>query len=182
MAEKGYSGTTISMIVSRSGLPASSTYWHFGSKEALLAAVLEQAAAEYLASLPSVSDLSGDARERLRATLDPSRRQGVKPRFLRLLFLVALEHGDENGEVLRTARRVRNEVKQVFRSAFSEIYGAPKVKSEEVLVEDLATFALAVADGLFLAGEIDPRGTDRARMLTMIGDAFLLLADARQAN
>ena len=36
-AERGYDGTTVALVQKATGLPASSIYWHFGSKDALLA-------------------------------------------------------------------------------------------------------------------------------------------------
>jgi AcrR family transcriptional regulator len=44
MAERGFAGTSISEVSKRSGLPASSIYWHFTSKEGLLGAVVEEGA------------------------------------------------------------------------------------------------------------------------------------------
>ena len=40
-AERGYDGTTIALVCEATGLPASSVYWHFTNKDALLAEVLE---------------------------------------------------------------------------------------------------------------------------------------------
>ena len=37
-AERGYDGTTVALVQEATGLPASSIYWHFGSKDQLLAA------------------------------------------------------------------------------------------------------------------------------------------------
>ena len=36
-AERGYDGTSLGLVTERAGLPASSVYWHFGSKDELLA-------------------------------------------------------------------------------------------------------------------------------------------------
>ena len=38
--ERGYDGTSISAVSERSGLPASSIYWHFADKDELIAAVI----------------------------------------------------------------------------------------------------------------------------------------------
>ena len=56
MAEQGFAGTSISMVCRRSGLPPSSTYWHFGSKEGLVRAVLAKARAEELRLLDQVGE------------------------------------------------------------------------------------------------------------------------------
>jgi AcrR family transcriptional regulator len=42
MSARGYDGTSISAIVAEAGLPASSIYWHFGSKEGVLLAAIER--------------------------------------------------------------------------------------------------------------------------------------------
>ena len=40
--ERGYDGTSVALVSERSGLPASSIYWHFESKDELIAAVIER--------------------------------------------------------------------------------------------------------------------------------------------
>src|SRR3954467_12146339 len=40
--ERGYDGTSINLVSERSGLPASSIYWHFTDKDDLIAAVIER--------------------------------------------------------------------------------------------------------------------------------------------
>ena len=45
---RGFAGTSISAIRAASGVLPSSIYWEFGSKEGLLAAVLEDAAEQWL--------------------------------------------------------------------------------------------------------------------------------------
>ena len=40
--ERGYEGTTISLVSKKSGLPPTSIYWHFADKDDLIAAVIER--------------------------------------------------------------------------------------------------------------------------------------------
>ncbi|GAA5023139.1 TetR/AcrR family transcriptional regulator [Streptomyces siamensis] len=40
MSQHGYAATSISMISTACGLPTSSIYWHFGSKEGIYVAML----------------------------------------------------------------------------------------------------------------------------------------------
>ncbi len=51
-AERGYDGTSIGLVTERTGLPASSIYWHFGSKDELLAEALEFSYRRWRASVP----------------------------------------------------------------------------------------------------------------------------------
>lgn len=52
MSRYGYAATSISMISTACGLPVSSIYWHFASKDGIYVAVLERARTVLLAALP----------------------------------------------------------------------------------------------------------------------------------
>ena len=47
--ERGYEGTTISLVSKKSGLPPTSIYWHFADKDDLIAAVIERSFQRWLA-------------------------------------------------------------------------------------------------------------------------------------
>src|SRR4029079_8344566 len=49
--ERGYDGTTISLVSKKSGLPPTSIYWHFTDKDDLIAAVIERSFSRWLAAL-----------------------------------------------------------------------------------------------------------------------------------
>jgi len=177
MAEYGYSGTSISMIRQRSGLPASSTYWHFGSKEGLLLAVVEDGARRWMASLPRWTDLEGEPRERLRALMMAAAdTMANNPEPLRLLLLLSLERRHMDAQSQETIRHVRRSAANGFRLAFREIFSA--TSSPELLKasDDLAEFALAVTDGACIAHLIDPT-TDLVRMFGQLTTAFTLIGD-----
>ena len=106
MAERGFAGTSISEVSQRSGLPASSIYWHFESKEGLLGAVVEEGAQRWFDELEA-------------ARADPGEREGgvlgaraahaleQRPEFLRLMFLIALERKEIDKASLAAIRHVR---------------------------------------------------------------------------
>jgi len=173
MSERGYAGTTMSMITKRSGLPPSSTYWHFGSKGELLAAVVEYCAGRWLASLPRWEDLDGQPEERLRALL-ASGQKGVSEPFMRLILMLALE-APQDAEWMGTIRRVRRSAAGGFRKAYNEIIGAPDSAQEQVRRDELARFALATLDGIILAAQVD-EGVDVPRMFALLDQAFLCLS------
>ena len=170
MADKGYAGTSMSMITKRSGLPASSTYWHFGSKEDLLAEVVEYSASRWLASMPRWNELIGTPDERLRQVLATG-QAGTSEPFLRLLMLLALE-APPGGKWLQTIRRVRRSAAGGFRKAYDEIVGKPDDDESQRLREDVCSFALAATDGIFLATQIDEK-VDVPRMFQLLERSFL---------
>lgn len=178
MSERGYAGTSISMITRMSGLPASSTYWHFGSKEKLLGEVLEYAATSFMNSLRSFDDVQGTPRERLHTVVREAvlRTRGDGPDFLRLLFMIALERGEGRGEVMEAIGRVRSQVFRRWRHAFVGIYGEPVDDEVEAFIGRLSAFALAATDGSFLASQIE-ESHDSGAIGDMIATAFLALAD-----
>jgi AcrR family transcriptional regulator len=173
MSEHGYAGTSISMITKRSGMPASSTYWHFGSKESLLVSVVEYSAKGWLASLPRWDAMSGTPAERLSQLLERAGDSLANQPFLRVLMLLALERGGSQ-QSMEVIRRVRRSAAGGFRKAFAEVFTSSSDPDVQDFSEALASFALMVADGIFLASEIDEH-VDTRRMLRFLRTSFMAL-------
>jgi AcrR family transcriptional regulator len=175
MAERGFSGTSISAVSRKSGLPSGSIYWHFENKEALLAAVIEEGAQQWLDALPA----TGAFPDAAAASLED------QPEFLRLLILIALERreiDEPSLEVIRRARalgrdRVREEMVRML-----EPFGG---EQSAELAQEFAAFALCVADGAFIAHHIDPETTDVRALFRLMQSALTALArevSGRQTN
>jgi AcrR family transcriptional regulator len=175
MAESGYSGTSISMICARSGLPPSSTYWHFSSKEGLLAAVVADAARRWLENLPRWNDIEGSPEQRLQVLLGAVAQSTItNPTPTRLLLLLALERGKSlDAESLATMRDIRRSAAQGFRLAFRELFGEESAEMRR-RSESLARFALAVADGAAIAQVLDP-APDVRRIFDDLDTAFVAI-------
>jgi AcrR family transcriptional regulator len=179
MSERGYAGTSISMITKLSGLPASSTYWHFGSKEQLLSEVLEYAVSNFLHGLPRLEDVEGTPRERFHKIVTEAFVQtkgNGGPDFLRLLFMIALERGEGRNEVITTIRKVRRRVAKGWKRAFAELYGESSATDVAEFVDRLAVFGIAASDGSFIASQIED-DHDAKELGDMAATAFLALAD-----
>jgi len=175
MAERGFAGSSISEVSRRSGLPASSIYWHFESKEGLLGAVMEEGAERWFAELERGGPL-------LRGTVGKSllgartaRGLSQHPEFLRLMFLVALERKHIDPTSLAAIRRVRELALERLREGVHRLLESQGVTRASRLAEDLARFALAVADGAFLQDHIDPSAGDVARSIELLDRALLAL-------
>jgi AcrR family transcriptional regulator len=167
MATRGYAATSISDIRKACGLPPSSIYWHFGSKEGVLAAVMERGADRFFAAIPS----SEDADEQL-AVL--SRLQAQHPDFLRLFYMLSLERGNDPA-VAAVIRRVRDTAIGRFRNAITQLLpaDAPRSKADRVLAE-LTALAVALSDGVFFADHLEP-DTDVERMYRRLSQAIAAL-------
>src|SRR5215471_12016179 len=59
--ERGFHGTSIKAVSQRSGLPASSIYWHFANKDELIAAVIDRSYHQWVAALDRPAAVPDDA-------------------------------------------------------------------------------------------------------------------------
>ena len=59
MAEHGFEAATLARVVEESGVPMSSVYHYYGSKDGILLAVMERGAERFFADLPEPDRRSG---------------------------------------------------------------------------------------------------------------------------
>jgi AcrR family transcriptional regulator len=150
--ERGYDGTSIAAVSARSGLPASSIYWYFANKDELIAAVIERSFERWLAAVALPGAEAGDMSERVRAMAVAMAKALLDtPDFLRLGLMLALERRPAEA----TARTKFLQVREVTRHRIEEAFRTLAPQLGEVSVRKLTTYAIAGADGLFIAHEID---------------------------
>jgi AcrR family transcriptional regulator len=171
-ATSGFAGTSVAALRQRSGASASSIYHEFGSKEGVLAAVLQESAARWLAQ----------AKDSAQRALSDSRRSGEpplaayfanlaeelteRPDFLRLLLLLSLERREAGEATIRAVRRVR--ARATLGLALGMRAGGlfgPEVPDD--IADEIARVTLAFADGAFVAAQIDPETVDLRRMFAI---------------
>ncbi len=168
MATRGFAATSISDIRKACGLPASSIYWHFGSKEGVLAAVMERGAPRFFSAIPVEADV-----ERQLAVL--ADLQAQHPTFLRLLYLLALERTGDRA-VADVVKSGRDTPIQRFRAAIMRVLPTevPPRKANAV-ADELAAIAVAMSDGIFLAAHLEADTTDVSRMYRRLWQAVSAL-------
>jgi AcrR family transcriptional regulator len=175
--ERGYDGTSIALVSARSGLPASSIYWHFEDKDQLIAAVIERSFGRWLEGmrmgLPERPRASREARfvESLRGT---ARALRDAPDFLRLGLMLALERRPQETTARAMFLRVREQTYAQIVAAYASFFGS---ELDEARIRLLATFTMAAADGCFIAHELDTR-VDLDACFELLATA--LLATARR--
>jgi len=167
MAIHGYAATSISDIRKACGLPPSSIYWHFGSKEGVLAAVMERGADRFFAAIPTLEDV--EAQLAVLSTL-----QSQHPDFLRLFYMLSLERGNDPA-IAAVIRRVRDTAITQFRDAITRLLpaDAPRPKADRV-VTDLTALAVALSDGVYFAEHLES-DTDVDRMYRQLFQALKAL-------
>jgi AcrR family transcriptional regulator len=174
MATRGYAATAISEVRKACGLPASSIYWHFGSKQGVLAAVMERGAERFFSAIPRHGDTSvpPDVEAQLAVT---AKLLAAHPEFLRLVYLLALERTDDPA-VGAAISRVRDTAIAGFRAAIATLLPSdvPPAKAARVL-DELAALATAISDGVFIADHLEPDSTDVERMYRRLLQAVTAL-------
>jgi AcrR family transcriptional regulator len=167
MATRGYAATSISDIRKACGLPPSSIYWHFGSKEGVLAAVMQRGADRFFAAIPASDDAEGQL-----AVL--SRLQSQHPDFLRLFYMLSLERSNDPA-VAAVVRRVRDTAIGRFHAAITGLLPADAQASKaERVVTELTALAVALSDGVFFADHLEP-DTDVEQMYRRLYQAMAAL-------
>lgn len=156
MAEQGYDAATVAAIVEQAGIPPSSIYHYFGSKEGVLLAVMQRGANRFFAALPDVDRRRGSPIEHLRTLVETiAATLERNPDFLRILVVMAAQPINAGeGEVHRVVNRVRELALVRLRAQMRIVFGLdPRGEA----ADHLARFALAAFDGAFVAHQSQPK-------------------------
>ncbi|CNC68096.1 TetR family transcriptional regulator [Yersinia pseudotuberculosis] len=85
-SKHGYSDTSMDDLTAQAGLTRGALYHHFGDKQGLLAAVVEQIDAEMDARLQAISDTAEDAWEGFRTRCRAYLEMALEPEFQRIVL------------------------------------------------------------------------------------------------
>ncbi len=175
MARHGYEAATVARVVEEAGIPMSSVYHYFGSKEGILLAVMERGAHRFFADLPATEGRDRrPAAQLARVVSGAARTLERHPHFLRLLIVVAAQPlAAADGKVQAVVGRVRGQALARLRAEIALAFGD---EPHSPATDQLARFALAAFDGAFLACQADP-GVTLERLLQPLAPS---LAAARR--
>jgi AcrR family transcriptional regulator len=182
MAEQGFEAATLARVVEQAGIPMSSVYHYYGSKDGILLAVMERGAERFFADLPDWNRRIGRPAEHLATVLSTTAQTLERhPNFLRLLIVFAVQPpAGGNGEIEVVVERVRrlglDRLREQIAIAFGDDPDSP-------VTIQLARIALAIIDGAFVASQADSEVT-LEDLLEPLGPAVVamrraLLAKAR---
>ncbi len=156
MARNGYEAATVAAVVEEAGIPASSIYHYFGSKEGVLLAVMERGAERFFQELPDLDRRVGSRRDHLRGLVEVvAATLERNPNFLRILVVMATQPAGADGrEVHRVVGTVREMALVRLREQMQVVFG---IDLGSAAADRLARFALAAFDGAFVAQQADPK-------------------------
>lgn len=148
-SERGYEGTSIALVSKKCGLPASSIYWHFKDKDDLIAAVIERSFGSWLVAM-TIPDCPTPQDRVTEMSLQIARGLLETPDFLRLGLMLALERRPVEAKARVMFLDVRRDAHDRVAAAIEQF--APGLRPHSIAL--LTTYAIAAADGLFIANEI----------------------------
>jgi AcrR family transcriptional regulator len=176
MARDGFDAATIARVVDEAGVPLSSVYHYYGSKEGVLVAVMQRGADRFFADLPDRAQRVGTAADYLRAVVS-----GVvealerHPDFLRLLIVFAVQPPTAaDGEVAAVVDQVRQTALRGLRAQLAIAFGDDR---RSLAIDRLARLALAAIDGAFIAARSDP-SVSLANVLEPLPEALVAARSA----
>jgi AcrR family transcriptional regulator len=151
----GYEGATISRISRRAGLPASSIYWFFRSKDHLVGEVVRLRFDEWFSAQPDwhTPDPGTPVRVSLRTLLAPVVRSVLDgPEFLRVGQMLTLERREPLSR--ETYLGLRDSILALLRLWLDGALAAAGHRRDARMVRELAQVVLVSIDGLFLAVQL----------------------------
>lgn len=154
-AERGYEGTSIALVSAKCGLPASSIYWHFKDKDDLIAAVIERSFGAWETAW-AVPDGGGPEELFLGLATQIAKALLDAPDFIRLGLMLALERRPTEPRARTMFLQVRTQAFEQLKENFQKF--VPGLTDSEV--HQLAIYAMAGGDGLFIASEIGGDAVD----------------------
>jgi AcrR family transcriptional regulator len=180
MAKHGFEGATVARVVEESGIPLSSVYHYYGSKDGILVAVMERGADRFFADLPTWDGRVGRPAQHLADVIATAVHTLERhPSFLRLLIVLATQPpAGSDGEIQAVVGRVRERALGVLRTQIGLAFGDDP---RSVTSEQLARFALAAIDGAFVASQTDP-GVTLEHLLQPLAPALVAARRALRAE
>ncbi|MDH4074793.1 MAG: TetR/AcrR family transcriptional regulator [Acidimicrobiia bacterium] len=182
--EQGYQGTSIAKVSARSGLPASSVYWHFADKDALFAEVIQYSFDQWEAAMPLwTPPRPGERRAealvvQIRSAIDSI---ATSPEFWRLGLMLSLERQPVEPQARARFLEIRQRVQAGMARWWAEVLPEGHRERSPGLPELLARFTMAASDGIFISVQVDDERADPAEAAATRARLAQLLADSLEA-
>ena len=151
-SQKGYSAAGVDDLAARSGIAKTGIYYHFGSKEGLLAAVLDHTTTIWIDAIRDAAQQAGEPLERLDRALAGMRAMiEDKPWVMKLIQLLALEVADDKPEIRTVVQGIIQKARTALIEGMREALGFDLPDAEII-----AGVILALYDGIAFGRHIAP--------------------------
>jgi AcrR family transcriptional regulator len=170
ISERGYSATSVDSLCRRAGIVKTALYWHFGSKEGLLAAVIDRVASAWIDEIQKSVFQVGEPLERLTRALQGMREIVEKrPELLRLLLSVLLERSGDDDETRAALQRIFVRARRAVVEGIEAT--APGVRDPDLIAHTI----MSMMQGSLLLRMVDPEGADLDRLFGELQHTVILV-------
>jgi len=180
--ERGIHGTTIAAVSKRSGLPASSIYWHFTDKDELFAEVIRTDFARWLTTVPRWNTPEGTPlRDGLAGILRSAIPQTLRdmPDFIRIGMQVVLDQREAYAAARSAFLATRAQTFEMIRAWLDRNLPAETDPDD---IEAMARLILAFCDGALVAAQATP-DIEITEHIELFLDVFMeAVAEARAGS
>jgi AcrR family transcriptional regulator len=171
ISERGYAATGVGLVCQRAGVAKTALYWHFGSKEGLLAAVVERVGTAWIEEIQKRAYLEGDPLQRIhRLTLEWRRILLEQPHLIRLPMVAQLEQGEASESTRAALATVWKRAEQALVQGIEDSLGTPLPDLDLV-----AHTTMALLQGAVLRQIVEPDEAELDRILAELRRTLVLL-------
>lgn len=175
MAERGYAGTSVGDVCREAGVAKTALYWHFESKEGLMAAVVESVGNSWIEEIRKSVYLEGDPLQRLdRLIADWRRILKDQPQLLRLQLLALLE---ANAATERNREVLHNIWKRAEEAIVQGLEDTVPVPTPDL--DLVAHTMLVMMQGVMVSQLLDPAHADADRLFREFRRTVILSVNSR---
>jgi AcrR family transcriptional regulator len=177
-ARNGFSGATLDQVAEEAGFTKGAVYDHFGSKENLLFALLDEHLAAQIAEQIALFDASRDTAERPRPGADRWMRELVEDPGVFRLFVEAWVHSQRDDELSERVRAGMDAWRETFKGFGRRRVAEGDLNVPEAALEQVSNVMLALAIGLGMIKLTDPEGVPEP----LLGATVVLLLRALETT
>ena len=130
---RGFHGTSIRHIANEMGISISNIYHHFGNKEGLLLAILEQASKRLVSELKKATERDLPPIEKLKGLVKTHLQLSAGYTDESKIFFLDEEHLSKGGEEIN--RKIQRKIYGFYKSVLQELYDAKLIhyRSSQIL-------------------------------------------------
>ena len=137
ISERGFAATSVADICREAGVAKTALYWHFESKEGLLAKVLERVGENWIATMRERVYMEGDPPARLDSLITAWREiLRTEPELIRLPMLVQLGVGDNSDSIRQALASVVGRARQALVDGIEDSLG-PGLKDLDLVAQTI---------------------------------------------
>jgi AcrR family transcriptional regulator len=177
-ARRGFDGATLDEVAEEAGFTKGAVYDHFGSKENLLFALLDEHLAAQIAEQVALFDVSRETAERPRPGADRWMRELLEDPDSFRLFVEAWLHSQRDPELSGRVRAGMDAWRETLKSFGRARVSEGQIEIPEEVLAQVANVMLALAIGLGVIKLTDPESAPER----LLGATIVLLLRALEAS